>query len=362
MKLHYLLQSLTTAKLPACDISALSNDSRRLSAGCLFLAEQGIASHALDYLTDEQVKQVAAIAYQPPYDLSRFAQSQSDKWIAVEGLNTHISAIAKTFYAPHFSAPLIGVTGTNGKTSVTHFIAQLADYGVIGTMGYGNIEQLQALSHTTPDALAVQRILAELSTQFSGVAMEVSSHALALHRVNAVDFTVAVFMNLSQDHLDFHDDMADYYAAKSRLFAFDSVKAAVINTDDDAGYALAQQLQKTGKRVLAFGKDDRVQAFAEFAQITRVSLSHAGIQADIHYQLAEKTGAEKTDNRQLCAPVWGEFNVANVLAALLALFAGGYPVNDLLARARYLHGVKGRIEAIDLGENKTAIIDYWLRW
>ncbi|MBS9782169.1 MAG: UDP-N-acetylmuramoyl-L-alanyl-D-glutamate--2,6-diaminopimelate ligase, partial [Gammaproteobacteria bacterium] len=202
-------------------------------------------------------------------------------------------------------------------------------------------------------ALSVQKILANLSNGFSGVAMEVSSHALALHRVSAVDFSVAVFTNLSQDHLDFHADMDDYFNAKAELFAFDSVKVAVINADDDYGYRLAQMAEKNGKRVLAFGRNERIKEFAEYIAVSDVKLSSQGISAKLSINLADT----KMD-AVLQAPVWGGFNVDNVLASVLALYGSGQSLADLLTKTKTLHGVNGRIDPIHLGDDKMAIIDY----
>lgn len=357
-KLKQLLSVSKAVEIPAAlsmlEVSLLVNDSRSIVDGCVFLAEQGLSSHALDYLTLEQCRQVAAIVYQPNYDISRFETAGlGHKLIAVADLNQLISHIAKRFYQPVFKKSLIGVTGTNGKTSVTHFIAQLADYGVIGTMGYGNAQALTDLSHTTPDALSVQRLLAELSQQFSGVAMEVSSHALALHRVAAVDYRVAVFTNLSQDHLDFHADMDDYFAAKRQLFEMPSVSVAVINSDDESGYALAQSCAENGLRVLAYGQNERAKAFAESIVLENIRLSQQGLVVDLAIHLADYQ-AHKT----LSAPIWGAFNAANLVAAILALYTDGADIEGLLKQAQTVKGVLGRIEPIDLGRQRTAIIDY----
>ncbi|MGY0399439.1 MAG: UDP-N-acetylmuramoyl-L-alanyl-D-glutamate--2,6-diaminopimelate ligase [Ostreibacterium sp.] len=351
MKIIDLLKPYTNQLLPKVTVTQVINDSRQMVEGCLFLAEQGISSHALDYLTETQYQQSAMIAYQPPYDISRF--TKTDKFIAIDDLKTHISAIGQYFYAPCFEKNIIGVTGTNGKTSVTHFIAQLADYGVIGTMGYGGPGQLTELSHTTPDALSVPKILAELSKNYVGVALEVSSHALALHRVSGIAFDVAVFTNLSQDHLDFHQNMADYFAEKSKLFNFDCVKTVVINTDDESGYCLAKDCFENGKRVIAFGRVSNVAEFDEYAHITALQLSCRGIDCQLSVKLRE---VNQSSNFSLS--VWGAFNVNNVLAAMLALYASGESFDELLGKAVKLQGVVGRIEPIDLGDNKMAIIDY----
>lgn len=356
MKLNVLLQGLTTQTIaPSCaesTVEQMTNDSRHIVSGCVFLAESGLSSHALDYLTPELCELATAIVYQPPYDLSRFAP-YAEKFIAVECLNEKMSEIGQRFYTPQFNQSIIGITGTNGKTSISHFIAQLANYAVIGTMGYGRADALTELSHTTPNALLMQQILGVLSEQFDGVTMEVSSHALVLHRVSAVDFEVAVFSNLSQDHLDFHADMEDYFAAKATLFHFPHVRTAVINTDDDYGYRLAVDLQARGKRVLALGKQARTEQFDEYVLIREVQLSNKGILAELTTSLSGEAGRQT-----LLVPIWGEFNVYNVLSAMLALYVGGQSFEHLLLKAQRLKGVTGRMDAIDLGHQKTAIIDY----
>ncbi len=358
--LRDLLQPFDHAPIPdsLADIvvQTVVNDSRQIVSGCVFLAARGLSSHALDYLSLTDCEKVAAIVYESDYDISVLAPYK-DKCIAVADLHRQISAIGKAFYTPQFSLPLIGVTGTNGKTSVTQFIAQLADYACIGTMGYGRPNALTELSHTTPDALQTQAILAELAKRAAGVAMEVSSHALCLHRVDAVDFSVAVFTNLSQDHLDFHTDMADYFAAKASLFAKPGVKAAVINTDDEHGYQLAKTCVARGQRVLAFGRQQRVNDFDEGVHIQAIRLSQRGIAADLMLRLADNPYGQNSSHT-LMAPIWGAFNVYNVVAAVLALVAAGQAPGQLLTKAQRLHGVVGRIDPLVVGEGKTAIIDY----
>lgn len=352
MQLNDLLDGLTTQPIPNINVGSLSNNSQQLVAGCLFLAEQGLNSHGLDYLTLADCEMVSAVVYQSGYDIGRFSHYHH-KFIAVDHLNEKISEIGRRFYHPRFMQALIGITGTNGKTSVSQFIAQLANYGVIGTMGYGHPSALTALTHTTPDALTLQHILAILAEDYHGVAMEVSSHALALNRVNAVDFEIAVFTNLSQDHLDFHADMEDYYAAKSTLFDFPQIHTAVIQVDDDYGYRLGKRLQQAGKRVLAFGQKTSVETFANYVRIDSIQLSQQGIAGQWCVHL---DGISKMINYQ--TPVWGAFNVDNILAAVLALYAAGESLSQLLNAVPQLSGVMGRIEPIKIGDDKTVIIDY----
>ncbi|MPV86268.1 UDP-N-acetylmuramoyl-L-alanyl-D-glutamate--2,6-diaminopimelate ligase [Ostreibacterium oceani] len=380
MYLSELLDGLTRLIPTDVTVSAITNDSRKITPQTVFFAQAGLRSHGLDYLRDECLKgksQPAAVVYEPPYDLSRFACA--DNWIAIPSLSQHMSEIGRRFYQPIFDIAPIGVTGTNGKTSVTQYIAQLADFSVIGTMGYGRLnggasDALTALSHTTPDALAVQAILAELSQQSSGVAMEVSSHALALHRVSAVDFGVAVFTNLTQDHLDFHGDMAQYFLEKAKLFMLPTVHTAIINVDgmhdnhggesdasdaSDAsdvgnyGARLAAQVQAAGKCVWVYGESDAVLDYDNAVRLTDIQLSANGISV----KLQRKTnGKQWTEN--LTAPVWGRFNAHNLVAAMLALQASGFAWAALLNKTASIRGVTGRIDPIHLPNGGVAVIDY----
>lgn len=356
MKLATLIHDFTTVTLPdklaQVVVDDLVNDSRHIVSGSVFIAARGIRSHGLDHLTSAQCEQVAAVLYQPPYSLSAF-QKDKAKFIAIDQLAEKAGLLARRFYAATFPQPLIGITGTNGKTSVSHFVAQLSNYAVIGTMGYGRPQQLTELSHTTPDAVSLQKILLTLSKTAAGVAMEISSHALSLNRVDAVEIAIAVFTNISQDHLDFHENMATYQAAKMRLFAFPSLQAAVLNVDDDWGYQLAKKCQKKGLNVLVYGQNQRVFEFSQRVHLSHLVLSTSGISVNLSMSIA---GFQK--NRPLFIPVWGGFNAYNLVAAMLALVAAGYSIDDLLQKAGTVKGVVGRMDFLPLGDGKTAVIDY----
>ncbi len=310
------------------------------------------------YLTERQAATATLIVYQPDYNLERFSLVK-DKFVAIAQLNQSISEIAKRFYAPHFSKAIIGITGTNGKTSIANFIAQLSGYGVIGTMGYGQLGKLKTLSHTTPNALLLQSILSELSTEVEGVAMEVSSHAMDLHRVDSVDFDTAVFSNLTQDHLDFHANMEDYFQAKVKLFTMGCVKNRIINVDDSYGKHLAVDLQKQGKNVIAYGHSEVVKTFESYAMIEKLELSAQGITMNLQLNLSRKGGLLQ-ERTTISAPIWGGFNAYNLLAAMLSVYVSDEQTSwaELAEKTQNLSGVTGRIEAIDLGLERTAIVDY----
>jgi len=234
-KLNELLHGFATAD--ARPIAALASDSRAVTAETLWLAARGVTHHALDYSRDGL--QAAAIVYEPPY-----ANPPADA-IACEQLGAHLGEIAARFYDhPARALKLIGVTGTDGKSSLVHFLAQATGGAMLGTIGYGKLDALEPASHTTPDPLRVQQYLARFrDAGIETVAMEVSSHALAQGRVAAVEYHIGVFTNLSRDHLDYHRDMEDYFLAKASLFAR-PLPVAVINIDDAHGRRLLEEYRE----------------------------------------------------------------------------------------------------------------------
>ncbi|HSX71783.1 MAG TPA: Mur ligase family protein, partial [Pseudomonas sp.] len=227
-------------------IRELTLDSRKVRPGDLFLAVPGLAQDGRAHIADAVARGAAAIAYEA--EGAGVMTAHSAELVSIKGLAGQLSAIAGRFYGePSRALRLVGVTGTNGKTSVSQLVAQALDLlgercGIVGTLGTGFFEALQSGRHTTPDPVSVQATLAELKQAGArAVAMEVSSHGLDQGRVAALDFDVAVYTNLSRDHLDYHGSMEAYGAAKAKLFAWPSLKARVVNLDDAFGRELAAQ-------------------------------------------------------------------------------------------------------------------------
>ncbi|MBP8185884.1 MAG: UDP-N-acetylmuramoyl-L-alanyl-D-glutamate--2,6-diaminopimelate ligase, partial [Pseudomonas sp.] len=220
MPLNQLLPEAASSVL----IRELTLDSRKVRPGDLFLAVPGTAQDGRLHIADAIARGAAAVAYEAE-GAAEMRDSAADL-IAMKGLSGQLSAIAGRFYGePSRALRLIGVTGTNGKTSVSQLLAQALDLlgercGIVGTLGSGFYGELVQGQHTTPDPIGVQALLANLKQAGAkAVAMEVSSHGLDQGRVAALDFSVAVFTNLSRDHLDYHGTMAAYGAAKAALFA-----------------------------------------------------------------------------------------------------------------------------------------------
>ena len=342
-KLNDLLKGLTAATADR-DIAAIATDSRALTPQTLWLAARGISHHALDFYNPEL--HPAAIAYEPPYE-----NPPADA-IACEQLGAHLGEIAARFYDhPARALKLIGVTGTDGKSSLVHFLAQATGGAMLGTIGYGKLDALEPASHTTPDPLRVQQYLARFrDAGIETVAMEVSSHALAQGRVAAVEYHIGVFTNLSRDHLDYHRDMEDYFLAKASLFAR-PLPVAVINIDDAHGRRLLDENRVHPKtRVIAVSSQNHAHPRAALTLRARdIVLSPDGIA----YTL--ETEAEQV---AIQSGLLARFNVDNLLNTAACLLALGTPFAAIPAKLAALHGVPGRAERIGLGNGAAAIIDY----
>ena len=269
--------------------------------------------------------------------------------------NAQIEDIASTFYhEPSKKMTVIGVTGTNGKTSCTHFIAQALQKagrtcGVIGTLGTGVWPNLTPGKYTTPDAIACHRGLAELLQQSAElVAMEVSSHGLDQARVAGVAFDTAIFTNLSRDHLDYHADMDDYAAAKSKLFSWAGLKRAIINIDDPVGERFAREF--SGRyQIYTYSLMNKTLAGCKPVLASRIHLNGRDMSAKISSPWGEGS---------LKANLLGKFNLSNLLAVLTTLCASGVSLDDAL---QYLHGVKnvtGRMQAFGGGKLPLVVVDY----
>ncbi len=332
------------ANADARPIAAIASDSRAVTAETLWLAARGVTHHALDYYRDGL--QAAAIVYEPPY------ANPPAGAIACEQLGAHLGEIAARFYDhPAKALNVIGVTGTDGKSSLVHFLAQATGGAMLGTIGYGRLDALEAASHTTPDPLRLQQHLAQYrDAGVQTVAMEVSSHALAQHRVGGIAFHIGVFTNLSRDHLDYHRDMEDYFLAKASLFAR-PLPVAVINIDDAHGRRLLDENRVHPKtRVIAVSSQNHAHPRAALTLRARdIVLSPDGIA----YTL--ETEAEQV---AIQSGLLARFNVDNLLNTAACLLALGTPFAAIPAKLAALHGVPGRAERIGLGNGAAAIIDY----
>lgn len=347
MTLEQLLAVVPGANAPGVDaqITALAIDHRKVSEGTLFLAVPGQRNDGRSFIADAVAAGAAAVLYESE-GCEELAGAVP--MVPVAGLGARLSAIAGRFYGePSKTIGLIGVTGTNGKTSVSQMLAQALDQleqpcGVIGTLGSGMLAQLLDHGMTTPDAIQVQAQLARMRDQGARwVSMEVSSHALEQGRVAALSFNVAIFTNLSRDHLDYHGDMASYGAAKAKLFQM-PMGAAVINSDDEFGRQLAAACAAP---VLTYSLHDQLAGLF----CTDVRFDSTGIHAVINHQ------GEKA---QLDSALLGAFNLSNLLAVIGGLLVLEIDLVQAVKIASQLQAPAGRMQRVGGGELPLVVIDY----
>jgi len=340
-------------------ISRLVTDSREVRAGDVFVAYPGAQADGRQFIAQAIAGGAAAVIW----EADKFAWDES--WrvpnLAVRDLRHHAGEIADHVYgSPSKKLWMIGVTGTNGKTSCSHWLAQ--SFGalgkktaLIGTLGNGFPGALQATLNTTPDAIRLHGLLADYLRQGAqGAAMEVSSHALAQGRVSGVNYDVALLTNLSRDHLDYHGDMANYAAAKRRLFDWPHLKYAVLNLDDEFGLELAGQLQSAGVEIIGYGLNDAALKHAERGGMRMVYCGDLQVtQTGLGLQLHTSWGAARLDSRLV-----GRFNASNLLGALAVLLVSGIELADAVRALARVEAAPGRMQAMGGNGRPAVVIDY----
>ncbi len=341
------------ADLPETDITGLCLDSRRMQPGGLFIALGGAQFHGLRFAADAVARGASAIAFDPQ-QVAVPADHGIDQVpvIAAPGLAKRLGELGSMYYgAPSEDMLLVGVTGTNGKTSTAHFVAQAwhnhhGNAGFIGTIGAGPVHSLIESERTTPDALSLQAMLAGLRRQSQElVAMEVSSHALEQGRCDMAKFDVGIFTNLSRDHLDYHGDMASYMAAKKRLFEEFLPTFAVINADDPVGREWIGEFASS-MQVLSYSLENPSADL--YGQVVSTDIG------GLHFHLHSPWGRS-----EIRSPLLGAFNVQNLLSCAGALGALGVPFPRLSAQLELMQPVPGRM--VRLGgeeESPLVVVDY----
>jgi UDP-N-acetylmuramoyl-L-alanyl-D-glutamate--2,6-diaminopimelate ligase len=326
----------------------ITSDSRQVGAGDLFVAYPGESADGRDYIGQAIARGAAAVLWER--EQGRWSEDWRVPNIGVSGLRGQVSGIAGEFYGqPSQGLWMIGVTGTNGKTSCSHWLAQCLTRlnrktAVVGTLGNGFPEALSEAVNTTPDPIVLQARLAEyLGQGATAVAMEVSSHGLAQGRVNGVKFDIAVLTNLSRDHLDYHGSMELYAAAKARLFDWPQLKCAVLNADDAFGAELAREHVRQGRRVLTYGIE------GGDVNCTSLQLDESGVRMSV----TSPWGAA-----EVMAGVLGRFNASNVLAVLATLLASDVPLDAAVGALREIRPVAGRMQQLGGGAKPLVVVDY----
>jgi UDP-N-acetylmuramoyl-L-alanyl-D-glutamate--2,6-diaminopimelate ligase len=341
----------------------LHADTRSLAAGDVFLAYAVDGADNRPFIDGAIGRGAAAVLYQPENFTGAVDPSLA---LAVPALNELAGSIASGWYGdPSDTMRVIGVTGTNGKTSCSQWVAAaLGALGtrcaIIGTLGTGMPGHLVHTGFTTPDAPQLQRSLAQLrDAGAQAIAMEVSSHALHQGRVNGTAFEIAVFTNLTQDHLDYHGTFAAYEAAKARLFAWPALRCAVINQDDEAGRRLLASMQGHA-RTIAYGLGARIEvphAPAPQADAWLHALNVRATATGTAFHLSTSDWGDADVEVQTL----GAFNVSNLLGVLGALLAADVPFAAALAELAKLEPVNGRMQRLGgrlQNDEPLVVIDY----
>lgn len=350
MKLHSLLKVLPLTKVPRenPDIKSIANDTRNVEKGALFICIKGHQTDGHLFAKEAVEKGAVAVLAEKEMDVGAPVIITSDTKRAM-------AVLADKFYGhPTQNLHLIGITGTNGKTTTSMMVENIfrdagKKTGLIGTIQIKIGDEILETKNTTPDNIVLQQTFAHMVKEgVHAAAMEVSSHALVQGRVNGCDFDVAVFTNLSQDHLDYHETMEEYKRAKGLLFSrlgniYDSNKPkfAVINSDDPAGTYFAKE---TSAHVVTYGIDQP----ADFAA-KNIQMSVDGTS----FMLVSPEG-----EREVKMKLMGKFSVYNALAAITAAYVSNVPLDSAIHSIAQMDGVPGRFEAVNGGQDFSVIVDY----
>ncbi|MSP27215.1 MAG: UDP-N-acetylmuramoyl-L-alanyl-D-glutamate--2,6-diaminopimelate ligase [Methylococcales bacterium] len=337
-------------------ITGLTLDSRAVVAGTVFIALAGSKQHGLSHASQAIANGACAILFDPAGDGVEYASRiiTDIPMITVDNLSAVLGDIAARFYGhPSESMNVIGITGTNGKTSCSQFLSQvLDDCGSIGTLGWGEWGCLHKTLNTTPDALAVHSILAQLlAAKKHTVAMEVSSHGLEQCRVNGVHFKGAVFTNISRDHLDYHGSMQAYLDAKLALLKTPHLAFAVVNLDDAYSQQILAAIPPTVKvwGILPIYSPYHSWNTDEQLIAENVANKTDGIEFDVRW---------RADEQRVSIPLYGDFNVENVLCVLAVMLALGHSLVTATKKLAQLKPVAGRMERFGGNEHPLVFVDY----
>ncbi len=331
-------------------IRGLQLDSRKVRSGDLFLAVSGDVHDGRQFIEQAVANGAVAVVAEAP--VAGFVDVLPVPLLEVPELRFDVGSLAARFYRhPSRDLYTVGVTGTNGKTTTSHLLAQLGrslgkSYGVIGTLGATLDDTVADSANTTPDAVSLQQQLAKWRDQgVDAVSMEVSSHALVQGRVNGVEFETAIYTNLSHDHLDYHGSMSAYGRAKLQLFASEGLRHAVVNLDDDYSPQVLGAALDAGVRVLTYS----ISGAAADVRVENARFHAGGVEAELHTPWGDG---------HFASPLPGEFNLANLAAAVTAVILDGEDFLTVLEAVARLQPVPGRMQVIPNGLGLQVIVDY----
>lgn len=334
---------------PDPKVERLAIDSRRVTPGCLFFALPGLRSDGNSFV-DEAISRgaVAVISSKP-----RRFRSGKVSYLTVENPRVVLAEVSRAFFGnPDQALSLVGVTGTNGKTTVAYLVKQILTnlgqrYGCLGTIGYDLVRRTVPSFRTTPESLDLCNLLMQMRDfECRGAVMEVSSHGIDQHRVSGLDFEVAAFLNLTRDHLDYHGDMDTYYEVKRRLFNGENgslPKIAVVNLDDEYGVRLVSEIPEQVE-VITFGESEGAMFRSQ-----NLELSAEGSKYDL----------QTPEGRfSVSSPLIGHYNVSNVTAALAICRGLGLNLENCIRDLDSFPGIPGRMQKVDAGQASTILVDY----
>jgi UDP-N-acetylmuramoyl-L-alanyl-D-glutamate--2,6-diaminopimelate ligase len=340
MRLHEVIPGVETEG-PDVEIADLAYDNRSVSPGTLFFCVRGMTRDGHEFAPDAIERGAVALVVERPLHLGV-------PEIRVPNVRAAMAPAAARFNGdPSATLQVVGVTGTNGKTTTAFLVRELLEAGGRQTGLLGTVKSViggaeHEVARTTPEAIDLQRDLKQmLDGGDVACAIEVSSHALELGRADATHFAAAIFTNLTQDHLDFHPTMEDYFAAKRRLYEPGRARHAIVNIDDRYGRRLADELE----RPVTFALDDhRATYWARDVETTQTG--------------SRFTAATPDGDAEIATPLRGRFNVYNILGALAAARALGVPLETAALALKTAHLVPGRFEPVDAGQPFAVLVDY----
>lgn len=341
----------------------LCNDSRVLQPQDVFCAVNGSQEKGQKYIEQAIAKGVAYIICEceniNEHGNIEIQDAQNESGtvtlIYFYQLSFHLFALAKVFYkAPQDKLTVIGVTGTNGKTSTCQLIARLLEYceqksAVIGTTGYGKLAKLTPIQNTTPGPTQLHKILKELTdSNIEQVAMEVSSHALSQHRVNSQLFDIAIFTNLSRDHLDYHQTMQAYAQAKYQIFSHRYGQRAILNGDDLQAKKWLEKWQSE-KAPIVYGRSESINSHSLFVRASNIKHNTQGVSFTVTSHLGDC---------DMCSPLLGDFNIDNLLAAIAVMLELSFSLEVIKDAVSSCSAIIGRMEPFSAANKAIAVVDY----
>lgn len=322
-------------------------DSRKVKLGSIFCAYPGTQVDGRNFIPQAIELGASAILFETGYSLPiNIANYPVTNLMHYVGL---LAAYAKNYPSLHMQS--IAITGTNGKTSISHWLNQAFSFlgkktAIIGTTGCGIYPNVADFASTTPDPITLQDLIQQFADEEVDIlAMEVSSHALDQGRVNGMLFKTAIFTNLTQDHLDYHQTMDNYFAAKEQLFYWQSLENAVVNLDDEYGARLINNLRQSNSslNLVSYGLE-RGDLY-----VSNLNLTLNGMSFTLHYHQQQQ---------KIAAPIIGKFNVSNLLAVFATLLCNGVDFNQFAAIAHNLQPVVGRMDAKIIRDKPLVVVDY----